>query len=322
MGLEGSKRQEFGELVLHTPRGTSRYELPWTFSTFDYRELCELLWAQSDAAVRDRQGQRAHRRDRPHRPRGRLRAADRRRARLAPDPGRRRRLSAARRAALARARGSSRTEVATISRSGSTAATSPPATAGASRRATSSASASAPSIRASTSRTRPSCSPRTSSGPPSATRATGSRTSSAPAPRTGSSSSATPPATACPLTAEGIRTAFYFGIKLGDELRAVVEGRAGPRGGAAQLRRVRRRARVEVPLDAPRPEDASEAARPRAARGDPRLRPQALRRLGVRALPPHRAAGFRRRERSTASPQNAATSGRPTQVAAGSALRS
>jgi flavin-dependent dehydrogenase len=27
-----------------------------------------------------------------------------------------------------------------------------------------------------------------------------------------------------PLTAEGIRTAFYFGIKLGDELRAVVEG--------------------------------------------------------------------------------------------------
>ncbi|HEY3193588.1 MAG TPA: NAD(P)/FAD-dependent oxidoreductase, partial [Solirubrobacterales bacterium] len=28
-----------------------------------------------------------------------------------------------------------------------------------------------------------------------------------------------------PLTAEGIRTAFYFGINLGDELRAVVEGR-------------------------------------------------------------------------------------------------
>jgi menaquinone-9 beta-reductase len=49
MGLEGSARQEFGELVVHTPRGTSRYELPWTFSTFDYRELCELLWAQCDA---------------------------------------------------------------------------------------------------------------------------------------------------------------------------------------------------------------------------------------------------------------------------------
>ncbi|HEX5820682.1 MAG TPA: NAD(P)/FAD-dependent oxidoreductase [Solirubrobacterales bacterium] len=49
MGLQESARQEFRELVLHTPRGTSRYELPWTFSTFDYRELCELLWAQCDA---------------------------------------------------------------------------------------------------------------------------------------------------------------------------------------------------------------------------------------------------------------------------------
>jgi flavin-dependent dehydrogenase len=49
MGLEGSARQEFGELVVHTPHGTSRYELPWTFSTFDYRELCRLLWEQCDA---------------------------------------------------------------------------------------------------------------------------------------------------------------------------------------------------------------------------------------------------------------------------------
>ncbi|HEY4594436.1 MAG TPA: NAD(P)/FAD-dependent oxidoreductase, partial [Thermoanaerobaculia bacterium] len=49
LGLEASARQEFGELVVHTPHGTSRYELPWTFSTFDYRQLCELLWAQCDA---------------------------------------------------------------------------------------------------------------------------------------------------------------------------------------------------------------------------------------------------------------------------------
>jgi flavin-dependent dehydrogenase len=49
LGLEGSARQEFGELVVHTPHGTSRYELPWTFSTFDYRELCELLDEQNDA---------------------------------------------------------------------------------------------------------------------------------------------------------------------------------------------------------------------------------------------------------------------------------
>jgi menaquinone-9 beta-reductase len=50
MGLEGSMRQTFGELVIHTPFGTSRYRLPWTFSTFDYRTLCELLDAQNDAS--------------------------------------------------------------------------------------------------------------------------------------------------------------------------------------------------------------------------------------------------------------------------------
>jgi flavin-dependent dehydrogenase len=49
MGLEGSARQEFDTLVVHTPHGTSRYQLPFTFSTFDYRELCQILWKQSDA---------------------------------------------------------------------------------------------------------------------------------------------------------------------------------------------------------------------------------------------------------------------------------
>jgi menaquinone-9 beta-reductase len=48
MGLMGSHRQAFGELVVHTPHGTARLELPWTFSTFDYPELCALLFDQSD----------------------------------------------------------------------------------------------------------------------------------------------------------------------------------------------------------------------------------------------------------------------------------
>jgi flavin-dependent dehydrogenase len=43
MGLQESTRQTFGELVLHTPHTTVRYDLPWTFSTFDYRTLCGLL---------------------------------------------------------------------------------------------------------------------------------------------------------------------------------------------------------------------------------------------------------------------------------------
>ncbi|HEX2265771.1 MAG TPA: NAD(P)/FAD-dependent oxidoreductase [Solirubrobacterales bacterium] len=49
LGLMEAERQRFDTLVLHTPHGTSRYRLPWTFSTFDYRELCQLLWRDCDA---------------------------------------------------------------------------------------------------------------------------------------------------------------------------------------------------------------------------------------------------------------------------------
>jgi flavin-dependent dehydrogenase len=44
LGLHEAMQQTFGELVLHTPHVTVRYDLPWTFSTFDYRTLCGLLW--------------------------------------------------------------------------------------------------------------------------------------------------------------------------------------------------------------------------------------------------------------------------------------
>ena len=65
LGLEGSHRQTFPELVVTTPYRTSRWPLPWTFSTFDYRELCELLFEQSDcefetAKVDGRTGQTVH----------------------------------------------------------------------------------------------------------------------------------------------------------------------------------------------------------------------------------------------------------------------
>jgi digeranylgeranylglycerophospholipid reductase len=46
MQLQDSLRQTFDELVIHTPHTTVRYRLPWTFSTFDYRTLCEALAAQ------------------------------------------------------------------------------------------------------------------------------------------------------------------------------------------------------------------------------------------------------------------------------------
>jgi flavin-dependent dehydrogenase len=48
LGLEGSIRQTFHELLVHTPHGTARPRLPWSLSTFDYRELCSLLAAQGD----------------------------------------------------------------------------------------------------------------------------------------------------------------------------------------------------------------------------------------------------------------------------------
>ena len=50
LGLDASMRQTFSDLVVHTPHGDSRYRLPWTFSTFDYRTLCELLDEQNDAS--------------------------------------------------------------------------------------------------------------------------------------------------------------------------------------------------------------------------------------------------------------------------------
>jgi len=49
LGLMDAERQRFDTLVMNLPHGTARYRLPWTFSTFDYRELCQLLWRDCDA---------------------------------------------------------------------------------------------------------------------------------------------------------------------------------------------------------------------------------------------------------------------------------
>ncbi len=61
MGLQESLQQTFSELVIHTPYTTVGYDLPWTFSTFDYRTLCGLLAQQGrftfeTATVRERRG--------------------------------------------------------------------------------------------------------------------------------------------------------------------------------------------------------------------------------------------------------------------------
>jgi digeranylgeranylglycerophospholipid reductase len=54
MGVAGAIRRELPAMTFTTPHGTVRYRLPWSWSAFDYRELCELLWAQCGAARYER----------------------------------------------------------------------------------------------------------------------------------------------------------------------------------------------------------------------------------------------------------------------------
>jgi flavin-dependent dehydrogenase len=51
LGAGSALRQSFDELVVHTPFRTARWSLPWSFSTFDYRELCALLWEQAEGSA-------------------------------------------------------------------------------------------------------------------------------------------------------------------------------------------------------------------------------------------------------------------------------
>src|SRR6187551_2518401 len=46
MGVERSIRQELPCMAFHTPHGSARFRLPWSWSAFDYRELCAALWEQ------------------------------------------------------------------------------------------------------------------------------------------------------------------------------------------------------------------------------------------------------------------------------------
>ena len=65
MGVERSIRQELPCMAFHTPHGSARFRLPWSWSSFDYRELCAALWEQCDArfeiaAVQGRTGETVH----------------------------------------------------------------------------------------------------------------------------------------------------------------------------------------------------------------------------------------------------------------------
>ena len=45
MGVTGAIRSELPCMSFTTPRGGAKYRLPWSWSSFDYRELCLELWA-------------------------------------------------------------------------------------------------------------------------------------------------------------------------------------------------------------------------------------------------------------------------------------
>ncbi|MCW2984299.1 MAG: NAD(P)/FAD-dependent oxidoreductase [Conexibacter sp.] len=66
MRVEGAARQELPGMSFSTPHGRARYRLPWTWTAFDYRELCRLLWAQcgdarfETAVVHGRTGDTVH----------------------------------------------------------------------------------------------------------------------------------------------------------------------------------------------------------------------------------------------------------------------
>jgi flavin-dependent dehydrogenase len=49
MGVTGAIRQELPCMGFHTPHGSVRYRLPWSWAAFDYAELCRLLFEQCDA---------------------------------------------------------------------------------------------------------------------------------------------------------------------------------------------------------------------------------------------------------------------------------
>ncbi len=46
MGVTSAIRAELPFMSFTTPHGGARYRLPWSWSSFDYRELCLALWAQ------------------------------------------------------------------------------------------------------------------------------------------------------------------------------------------------------------------------------------------------------------------------------------
>ena len=296
LGLDGAIRQTFGDLVCHTPGGDVRWALPFTWSVFDYPELCALLWAQHGAGTEFETAKVRTAATGRHVVRTPTAATSR--APLIVDALGWKRVLAAEVVQPPDGWFSRGLEV-------HPGGTGEDLELWIDKRVVQTgygwAFPAGDEVRIGIGSFDPHDhvkeptigSPATPASRPTATRATGSRTGSATASRTACSSSATRPGHCIPLTAEGIRTAWYFGIACGRELRAVLEGRSTARRRAGALRRLHARARVEVRVHARDAEGGPAAAAAAAGRAGPRVPLPVAVALGLPALPQHRAPGVR-----------------------------
>jgi len=74
MGVAGAIRQELAHMRFVTPHGEVRYRLPWSWSSFDYRTLCGELWDQCEGAAFETAKVEGRTGDTVHTDRGDLRA--------------------------------------------------------------------------------------------------------------------------------------------------------------------------------------------------------------------------------------------------------
>ena len=298
MGVASAIRRELPYMTFATPHGRVRYRLPWSWSAFDYRELCErAVGAVRRRPLRDGEGRgprpaRRRRRRRAHRPRRPCarRSSSTRWAGGAcwptphfqpPDAPLSRGLEVHPHA---------RRRAATRSTSGSSARSCAAATAGACRRAARRASASAPTsprdhVKEPTVRARR----RGSTPRPSASRATGSRTACARAVEDGVFCVGDSAGHCFPLSGEGIRTALLLRRRLrARAARACSPARQDRGRGAGALRGLPRRATP-----------APSAARCALQRLIPALPPRALDAAPARAARPSRSSTARSAGTST-----------------------
>ena len=248
-------------MAFHTPHGSARFRLPWSWSSFDYRDAVPASCGRSARRpLRDREG------------RG---AATRRHGRSPTAASSPRRWSSTRSAGAAcSARAPTSSRPRRRSRAGSRStrdgggdrprrldrplARPPRLRLVGARRPASSASASAPTSRATTSRSRRRRSPRGSACDAVRYQGNWFPHRLRPAAEDGVFFAGDSAGHCFPLSGEGIRTAFYFGIACGRELRAVLGRRAA--------RASRRCARYGAFSRAPR---AARSPRARAAARDP-----------------------------------------------------